>query len=31
MHIHSGHQSFTFAVGNVAAALGVEADKVVCH
>ncbi len=31
MHIHSGHQSFTFAVGNTAAALGVEADKVVCH
>ena len=31
MHIHSGHQSFTFAVGNTAAALGVEQDKIVCH
>ena len=26
MHIHSGHQSFTFAVGNTAAALGVARD-----
>ena len=24
-------QSFTFAVGNTAAALGVEQDKIVCH
>ena len=31
MHLHGGHQSFTFAVGNTAAALGIEADKIVCH
>jgi len=30
-HLHGGHQSFTFAVGNTAAALGVEQDKIVCH